>query len=80
VFLQKGCFCCHGTEGQGGAGPRLAPDPRPIAAMAAYVRHPTGLMPTYQQQITDEELSNIRAYLNSIPAPRPVRDIPQLNE
>ena len=26
-FVEVGCYQCHGYQGQGGAGPRLAPDP-----------------------------------------------------
>ena len=29
VYMKMGCWQCHGTVGQGGAGPRIAPDPIP---------------------------------------------------
>lgn len=80
VFLQQGCFRCHGTDGQGGAGPRLAPNPPALAALIKYVRKPTGQMPPYTNQVSDAELTDIRAYLATIPAPPPVKDIPLLNQ
>ena len=45
VFMTVGCYTCHGTVGQGGVGPRLAPNPLPMAAFANFVRNgtPAGL-------------------------------------
>jgi mono/diheme cytochrome c family protein len=80
IYKQKGCFTCHGTVGQGGAGPRLAPGPWPVEALAAYVRNPSGSMPSYRFQITDAELASIRAYLASVPAPPPSKELPLLRD
>jgi mono/diheme cytochrome c family protein len=80
LFLKQGCFRCHGTDGQGGAGKRLTPNPLSTEALIRYVRKPAGQMPPYTNQITDAELADIRAYLATIPPPRPVKDIPLLNQ
>lgn len=80
VFMKQMCYRCHGTDGQGGAGPRLAPKPVSTDVLIKYVRNPTGQMPPYTTQVTDSELADIRAYLASIPAPPPVKDIPLLNQ
>jgi mono/diheme cytochrome c family protein len=80
VFIKQGCFRCHGTDGQGGAGRRLTPNPLATAAFIQYVRKPTGQMPAYTNQLTDAELTDIRAYLATIPPPPPVKDIPLLNQ
>jgi len=80
VFMKQMCYRCHGTDGQGGAGPRLAPKPNSTEALIKYVRNPTGQMPPYTNQVTDAELADIRAYLATIPAPPPVKDIPLLNQ
>lgn len=71
LFVSKGCFECHGYVGQGSimSGPGIAPAPISLAAMAAYIRAPKGQMPPYSKKIlSDAELSDIHAYLESIPA------------
>lgn len=81
LFLKQNCFRCHGTEGQGTAGPRLTPNPPSTEVLIKYVRHPKGSMPAYCEKcVSDEELTDIRAYLASIPPPKPVKDIPLLNQ
>jgi ubiquinol-cytochrome c reductase cytochrome c subunit len=82
LFVKDGCYQCHGYQGQGGAaGPRLAPRPIVLAALTAYVRHPTGQMPPYTSKVLSEaDLADIHAYLSSIPAPPPAKSIPLLNQ
>jgi ubiquinol-cytochrome c reductase cytochrome c subunit len=80
LYTSVGCYECHGRVGQGGgAGPRLAPRPIPLQALVAYVRHPTGAMPPYTDKlVTDAQLTDIHAFLSSIPPP--AKDIPLLNQ
>ena len=80
IFIKQGCFRCHGTDGQGGAGRRLTPNPLATPAFIQYVRKPSGQMPAYANQVTDAELADVRAYLATIPPPKPVKDIPLLNQ
>jgi mono/diheme cytochrome c family protein len=81
LFVAKGCYQCHGYDGHGGAGAKLAPRPIPVAALIAYVRHPAGAMPIYSPKVmSDAELTDIWAYLKSIPDPKPAKDIPLLNQ
>ena len=78
LFLKNGCYECHGTVGQGGTGPRLAPKPLAAAALTAYVRKPGGAMPPYSAKVmTDAEVADIRAYLATIA--EPPKDLPLLN-
>jgi len=80
LFLADGCSQCHGTVGQGGPGLRLAPWPLPAAAIAAYIRDPTGEMPPYASKVVnDADVRDIHAYLASIPVPPKVSDIAELN-
>jgi mono/diheme cytochrome c family protein len=81
-FVKLGCYTCHGYQGQGGgAGAKLAPHPISAAALIAYVRHPAGTMPPFTKKVvSDEALTDIQAYLASVPAPPPVKDIPLLRE
>jgi ubiquinol-cytochrome c reductase cytochrome c subunit len=79
VFMKMGCWQCHGTVGQGGAGPRIAPDPLPYDTLAAFVRTTSRAMPPYREKIlTDADLADIHAYLQSIPAPANAENIPLL--
>jgi mono/diheme cytochrome c family protein len=36
-------------------------------------------MPPYKNQVSDAELTDVRAYLATVAAPPPVKDIPLLN-
>lgn len=80
IFMKQGCFRCHGTDGQGGAGRRLTPNPLATPAFIQYVRKPSGQMPPYTTQVTDAELTDVRAYLATILPPKPLKDIPLLNQ
>jgi mono/diheme cytochrome c family protein len=68
--------------GQGGAGPRLAPNTLPLAAFETWVRNGTpgwsiaSGMPAFPRSIvSDRDLADARAYLASLPAPRAPGDI-----
>jgi ubiquinol-cytochrome c reductase cytochrome c subunit len=77
LFFRNGCYECHGTMGQGGTGPRLAPRPLPAPALTAYIRKPGPGMPLYSEKVmTDAEAADVRAYLASIA--EPPKDIPLL--
>ena len=87
VFMRVGCYTCHGTVGQGGAGARLAPNTLPLAALQTWVRNGSPNwsiargMPAYPTAIvTDEDLADIRAFLASLPPPPAAKDIPLLNQ
>jgi mono/diheme cytochrome c family protein len=84
IFTKDGCYECHGREGQGAAqasGPRIGPSQRFIRPFIKYVRQPTGQMPPYTSAvISDQELTDIYAYLQSRPRPTPSKDIPLLNQ
>jgi len=81
IFGGYGCYECHGYVAQGGgAGPRLAPRPIAFAAFSRYVRRPTAQMPPYTNKVVSEkELADIYAFLQSIPDPPSAKSIPQLN-
>jgi mono/diheme cytochrome c family protein len=84
VFIEKGCWQCHGTMGQGSiatsGGKRLAPDPLPWDAFSSFVRSTNRAMPPFSDKIlSDGDLADIYAYLQSIPKPPAVSSIPLLN-
>jgi mono/diheme cytochrome c family protein len=82
LFLRDGCYECHGYAGQGGvAGARIAvigPNPQ---GLIRYVRAPAGAMPAYTDKvITDQQLTDIHAYLQTMAKAKPAKDIPLLND
>jgi ubiquinol-cytochrome c reductase cytochrome c subunit len=82
LYTSYGCYECHGHEGQGSpfSGARLAPRPIELRFFIAYVRQPAGQMPPYTAKVvSDAELADIRAFLNTVPLPLPVKSIPLLN-
>jgi len=82
LYTSYGCYECHGREGQGSpvSGARLAPRPIELRYFIAYVRQPTGQMPPYTAKVvSDAELADMRAFLNAVPLPPPVKSIPLLN-
>jgi mono/diheme cytochrome c family protein len=81
VFIKDGCYECHGTEAQGGGytGPRLAPPASPLALLTSQVRRPASEMPPFTKEVlSDQELIDIYAFLQSIPDPPAVETIPIL--
>jgi len=81
IFLKDGCYECHGTVGQGGTGPRLAMPAIALPTITAIVRKGVGGMPPYSAKVlSDAELTDIHAYLESIPAPPPAKSIALLNQ
>jgi mono/diheme cytochrome c family protein len=79
-FTFYACSACHGYSGQGGVGPRLAGTSLTLAALMKYVRQPAGVMPLYatESQIADTTLTDIYAFLKSIPPPADPKTIPLL--
>ena len=81
LYTNYGCYQCHGRAAQGGGGSRLAPNPISFPAFSSYVRHPRGQMPPYTSKVvSDSEMADIYAFLQSLPQPPAVKDIPLLND
>jgi len=82
LYEKNTCFFCHGTAGQGSIdGARLAVVARNLQSFTRYVRQPTGRMPAFTDKIlSDQELADVFAYLRSLPAAKPVKDIPLLDQ
>jgi len=82
LFMKQNCYYCHGTTGQGGRdGARIAQTALNLQGMMRYVRKPTGGMPAFTEKIlSDQELTDIYAYLKSLPAAKQAKDIPLLEQ
>jgi ubiquinol-cytochrome c reductase cytochrome c subunit len=81
-YMKFGCWQCHGTVGQGAVtGPKLAPDPLPWDGFSAFVRSTNRAMPPYREAVLpNEDLTDIHAYLQSVPKPADYKTIPLLNQ
>ena len=82
AYMKNGCWPCHGEVGQGGAaGKPLAPKPMAVEAFNVFVRNSNGPMPPYPKEIlSDADLADIHAYLQSIPAGKDYKSIPLLSQ
>src|SRR5213079_1987654 len=82
LFVTYLCWSCHGSSGRaGGAAPAITPSVRSAEDLIKYVRKPRGAMPPYtSKSIGDRELTDIAAYLRTIPKDPDVKTIPLLNQ
>ncbi len=79
LYFATGCDQCHGTQGKGGAGPRLAPGPIPYEGMVIQLRKPRVRMPLYSAVVMpDGDVAAIFAYLQSVPKGKTASEIPML--
>ncbi|HEX2928516.1 MAG TPA: cytochrome c [Candidatus Binatia bacterium] len=82
AYMKYMCYTCHGTIGQGadrGTGPKLAPGLLPYPAFALQVRTPRQDMPPYRKEfVSDQEVADIYAYLQTVKPSPAAKDIPLL--
>lgn len=76
TYVRVGCWQCHGYAAQGAStGPKLAPNPLPVEAIREKIRVAGDRMPPYREAVlSDEEISDIHAYLETIPSPPRLED------
>jgi mono/diheme cytochrome c family protein len=66
IFASHRCASCHGVNGQGAVGPKIAPPPLELSAFIKQVRDPVGEMPPFgPDQISDADLAAAYAFLKS---------------
>jgi mono/diheme cytochrome c family protein len=85
LYLAVGCFLCHGRAGQGGAlngpAPILAKTAMPFDGFKGQLRQPANEMPAYSEKVmTDKEIADIYAFVESLPGPRPTKDMKIFND
>jgi mono/diheme cytochrome c family protein len=81
LYEQTGCYGCHGRAGQGAqaTGPRLSRTLLPLDAFIVVLRHPPKSMPPYEAVVLpDQDVADIYAYVQQLPAPRDPKTIPLL--
>jgi ubiquinol-cytochrome c reductase cytochrome c subunit len=84
VYKEVGCYLCHGTSGQGGflnyAAPSLAHTQYSAEVLKIFVRTGPRDMPAFSEKVlSDSDLNDIHAYLQSLPGPSDPKKIPILN-
>ena len=80
LYLAVGCFTCHGRSGQGGAmngpAPILAKTAMPFEGFKGQLREPVSDMPAYSETVmSDKQIADIYAFLQTLPGPRPTKDM-----
>jgi mono/diheme cytochrome c family protein len=83
VYLATGCFTCHGRVGQGGGYnqpvPSLAKTAMPYEGFKFQLRSPAKDMPAYAEVVmTDKDVADIYAFVQSLPGRREPKDFPLL--
>jgi ubiquinol-cytochrome c reductase cytochrome c subunit len=81
LFVSYGCYSCHGrhAEGSSATGPRLGPNAVTLGLLQKYIRQPTGQMPPYTTKVvSDADLVDVFAFLQSLPQPPKADSIPEL--
>ncbi len=85
LYLADGCFMCHGRVGQGGAyngpAPVLAQTQMPFDGFKGQLRQPVDDMPAYSEAVmSDQQIADIFAFVQSLPGRRDPKSIPILND
>jgi mono/diheme cytochrome c family protein len=80
LYLAVGCFTCHGRAGQGGAmngpAPILAKTQMPFDGFKGQLRQPVNDMPAYAEIVmSDKQIADIYAFLQTLPGPRPTKEM-----
>ena len=84
VFLTIGCFTCHGSSGQGGSyngpAPILAHTMLPFDGFKGQIRNPADDMPAFSSAVlSDQDIADIYAFVETLPGPSSPKDIAILN-
>jgi len=85
LYLSDGCFTCHGRSGQGGAfnglAPSVAKTDMPFDGFIAQLRDPANDMPAYSTTVlSDQQVADIYAFVQSLPGAHSAKDIAILND
>jgi ubiquinol-cytochrome c reductase cytochrome c subunit len=85
LFVQHGCWQCHGFVGQGSVassgGKVLTRTEMPLETFDAFVRSTNRAMPPFSEKLLPkQDLADIYAYLQSVPKPASYKSIPLLNQ
>lgn len=80
LYLQYGCYACHGYNGQTGNGTRLVPMRLNASGFTAYIRNPSRMPPYTAKVVPDAQAADLWAYINTLKDSPQAKDIPLLNQ
>ena len=83
LYTTYGCYQCHGFVGQGAGatGPRIAPNPIAYNRFEQQIFEPRDLMPRYPREyVSEQDVADMYAFLQTIPAALDPAQIPLLNQ
>jgi cytochrome c550 len=67
LFFANGCNICHGDNGEGIIGPRIAGTELTFSQVVSQYRNPRGTMPAFSDQtVSDEDVFDIVAFLKGL--------------
>lgn len=77
LFFAMGCNVCHGDRGEGLVGPTIAMTVVPLDRVIEQYREPLEAMTAFPpDQISDEEIADIYAWLQTVERPPVAQEIP----
>ena len=77
LFFSLGCNVCHGDQGEGLVGPTIAMTIVPLERVVQQYREPLEAMNEFPpDQVSDEEIADIYAWLQTVPRPPEADVIP----
>jgi len=77
LFFEMGCNVCHGDRGEGLVGPTIAMTVVPLDRVITQYREPLEAMTAFPpDQVSDEEIADIYAWLQTVPRPPDADVIP----
>ena len=77
LFFSLGCNVCHGDRGEGLVGPTIAMTIVPLDRVITQYREPLEAMTAFPpDQVSDEEIADIYAWLQTVPRPPEADVIP----
>jgi mono/diheme cytochrome c family protein len=67
IFMESGCFACHGQMGYGGIGPQFREDP--FLGFSDYVVGQIligrSVMPPFAERLSDEQIAAVASYIRN---------------
>lgn len=66
LFIEQKCVTCHGEKGEGGIGPSFKAGPamsRSIEDIAARISAGAGVMPSFRDTLTKEQIQELAKYV-----------------